>query len=49
MIQTTLRVPEALYIRIKEEAQRKGMTLNAYVLNILWEFHESVNAEKKVG
>lgn len=44
MVQTTLRVPEALYIRIKEEAQRKGMTLNAYVLNILWESYESERA-----
>lgn len=36
MKQTTLRLPEELHKQLKEEAERRGMTLNAYVISILW-------------
>lgn len=37
MVQTTVRFPEKLYLSLKEEAKRKGLTLNAYLISILWE------------
>ena len=33
---TTLRLPEELHKRLKREAALKGMTLNAYILMLLW-------------
>lgn len=38
MIQTTLRLPDSLYKKMKKTAKARGMTLNALILNILWEF-----------
>lgn len=37
MVQTTIRMPEELYQRLKELAKSRGMTLNALVLGVLWE------------
>lgn len=37
MIQTTLRLPEELYRKLKELAKARGMTLNAVMLGILWD------------
>lgn len=36
MKQTTLRLPEVLHKQLKKEAEQRGMTLNAYVISILW-------------
>lgn len=36
MKQTTLRLPDNLHKRLKEEAERRGLTLNAYVIGVLW-------------
>lgn len=36
MIQTTLRLPDRLYVVLKAEAQKRGMSMNAYLINILW-------------
>lgn len=36
MIQTTIRFPEKLYKRLKKEAKSRGMSLNAYVISVLW-------------
>lgn len=36
MVQTTIRMPEELYQRLKEMAKNRGMTLNALVLGVLW-------------
>ena len=33
---TTIRLPEQLHKQLKEEAKQKGMTLNAYIISILW-------------
>lgn len=33
---TTIRLPEELHKKLKEEARQKGMTLNAYIISILW-------------
>lgn len=33
---TTIRLPDDLYRKLKKEAEKKGMTFNAYVLSILW-------------
>lgn len=38
MVQTTIRMPEELYQRLKELAKSRGMTLNALVLGVLWEY-----------
>ncbi len=37
MIQTTIRFPEKLHKRLKKEAKSRGMSLNAYVISVLWE------------
>ena len=36
MIQTTLRLPEELYQKLKETERARGMTLNAVILSALW-------------
>ena len=36
MVQTTVRFPKELYQALKENAKRKGLTLNAYLISILW-------------
>ena len=36
MIQTTLRLPEALYQRLKEVAKQQGVSVNSLVVMILW-------------
>lgn len=36
MVKTTLRLPEELYRKLKETAKARGMTLNAVILNVLW-------------
>ena len=36
MVQTTLRLPDELYRRLKETAKVRGMTLNAIVISVLW-------------
>lgn len=38
MIQTTFRIPEKLYKELKSEAGRKGLSINALLLNILWKW-----------
>lgn len=40
MIQTTIRLPRELYIKIKQMSKIKGLTLNAIAINALWEFTE---------
>lgn len=37
MVKTTIRFPEKLYKRLKVEAKRQGLTVNAYILMELWE------------
>lgn len=34
---TTIRISDELHKRLKKEAKKRGMTLNAYVISILWE------------
>lgn len=34
---TTIRLPDVLHKRLKEEAKKRGMTLNAYIVSTLWE------------
>ncbi len=40
MVQTTVRLPQELYIKLKQLAKIKGLTLNAIIINVLWEFIE---------
>lgn len=35
MIQTTIRVPEKMYRRIKEQAKERGLTMNGFILTVL--------------
>ena len=37
----TFRIPQKLMIMLKEEAKEKGMSLNALILQILWDWTES--------
>ena len=37
---TTIRLPDQLHEQLKEEAKKKGITLNAYIINILWNRNE---------
>lgn len=37
MKQTTLRLPLELYRRLKESAKKRGLSLNAYIISVLWE------------
>ena len=36
MIQTTLRLPETLYRRLKEAAKQQGVSVNSLIGMILW-------------
>ncbi|MCM1190636.1 MAG: Arc family DNA-binding protein [bacterium] len=37
---TTMRLPDELHEDLKKQAERKGMTFNAYLLSILWEVYK---------
>lgn len=37
---TTIRLPDELHKRLKKEAEKRGLTLNAYVIGILWDAFE---------
>ena len=47
MAQILIRPPEALKESLKCEARRMGITLNAIVLQILWEWVENRKREEK--
>ena len=34
---TTLRLPEELYRKLKDIAKKRGVTLNAMLIQLLWE------------
>lgn len=34
---TTIRLPEELHKKLKKEADKRGMTLNSYLISILWQ------------
>lgn len=40
MKQTTVRLPDRLHKELKKEAEQKGLTLNAYVISVLWKRKE---------
>ncbi len=46
MVQILIRPPEALKENLKREARRMGITLNAIVLQILWEWVENRKQEE---
>lgn len=35
---TTIRIPDDLHKRLKEEAEKRGLTVNAIVILALWEY-----------
>lgn len=37
MVQTTIRLLEKLYEKLKQEAKKRGMSLNAYLISVLWD------------
>lgn len=37
MVQTTFRLPDQLYQTLKQEAGNRGLSVNAYVINLLWD------------
>ena len=47
MAQILIRPPEVLKEKLKYEARRMGITLNAIILQILWEWIESRKREER--
>lgn len=41
MVQTTVRLPDELYQRLKKEAREKGLSMNAYAISLLWQYTET--------
>lgn len=39
-VQTTIRIPEELYEVVKGEAERKGISVNALLLDLIWRWAE---------
>ena len=37
MVQTTIRMPEKLYCQIKEQAKKRGVSVNSFIITILCE------------
>ena len=37
MIQTTIRIPTELHAKLKELAKKRGLTVNALIIQALWE------------
>ena len=37
---TTVRLLDELHEKLKSQAERKGMTFNAYLLSVLWDMEE---------
>lgn len=37
MIQTTIRIPTELHVKLKELAKKRGLTVNALIIQALWE------------
>lgn len=35
-MQTTIRLPDELHKKLKELAKRKGLTVNAFIIQKLW-------------
>lgn len=36
MIQTTIRIPTELHAKLKELAKKRGLTVNALIIQALW-------------
>ena len=45
--QILLKIPENLKIQLQKEAKEKGLSLNAYITNLLWNVIEKEKAIKK--
>lgn len=41
----TLRLPKELFERIQFEAERKGLSMNSIILEILWDWSEKNNTK----
>lgn len=39
----TLRIPKVLHEKLKSLARRKGLSLNALIVNALWELEKGEN------
>ncbi len=37
MVQTTIRMPEKLYDQIKEQAKKRGVSVNSFIISVLCE------------
>ena len=47
MIQTTIRIPTELHTKLKELAKKRGLTVNALIIQALWELQEKRLKELK--
>lgn len=46
---TTVRLPDELHRTLKEEAEKRGMTLNAYLISNLWNLHADGAGKTRKG
>lgn len=47
MIQTTIRIPTELHVKLKELAKKRGLTVNALIIQALWKLQEVSNMPEK--
>ena len=47
MIQTTIRIPKELHQKLKELAKKKGLTVNALIVQALWKLQEVIDMPEK--
>ena len=47
IVRFTFRVPEGVLEKIREEANRKGFSINSFILQILWEWVMTQKEERK--
>lgn len=41
MVQTTIRIPTELHAKLKELAKKRGLTVNALIIQALWKLEET--------
>ena len=49
MIQTTIRIPKELHQKLKELAKKKGLTVNALIVQALWKLQEVVSEKNRIS
>jgi predicted HicB family RNase H-like nuclease len=42
----TLRIPEKLFITLKRSAEDQGVSINSFMLKILWHYYAATNEQQ---